>query len=188
MSHLASVAFGAGCLRSPENPGEPSGICGLFAPAQRSAGGDLLSCRLDGDTSSNEANGHRSQHDVDEIMRRWPATIRVFIRNRMLCIGCPIGIFHTAKDAGEVHDLDEETFSRELPAAMRDDDRAKAPSANRGPDWRQTTEAGKKSAWRSTVPVDVTRFLNLEEAQAVKQTGKTKAVFAELFGRAVASK
>lgn len=30
---------------------------------------------------------------VDEIMRRWPSTIRVMMRHRMLCLGCPIGIF-----------------------------------------------------------------------------------------------
>lgn len=66
---------------------------------------------------------------VDEIMRRWPATIRVFIRNRMLCIGCPIGIFHTVKDACEAHHLDEDAFSRELLTAMRSDDKASAPSA-----------------------------------------------------------
>jgi hybrid cluster-associated redox disulfide protein len=66
---------------------------------------------------------------VDEIMRRWPATIRVFIRNRMLCIGCPIGIFHTVRDACEAHDLEEESFSRELLAAMRADDKDNAPSA-----------------------------------------------------------
>ena len=66
---------------------------------------------------------------VDEIMRRWPATIRVFIQNRMLCIGCPIGIFHTVKDACQAHRLDEEAFSRELLAAMRSDGKANAPSA-----------------------------------------------------------
>ena len=66
---------------------------------------------------------------VDEIMRRWPATIRVFIRNRMLCIGCPIGIFHTVKDACEAHLLDEESFARELLAAMRGDVEANTPSA-----------------------------------------------------------
>lgn len=31
---------------------------------------------------------------VDQIMRRWPATIGVMIRHRMLCIGCPIGTSH----------------------------------------------------------------------------------------------
>lgn len=65
---------------------------------------------------------------VDEIMRRWPATIRVFMRNRMLCIGCPIGVFHTAADAARAHHLDEEQFASELLAAMRAEDEAKAPS------------------------------------------------------------
>lgn len=58
---------------------------------------------------------------VDEIMRRWPTTIRVFIRNQMLCIGCPIGVFHTVHDACNAHDLDEKSISRELLAAMAND-------------------------------------------------------------------
>lgn len=58
---------------------------------------------------------------VDEIMRRWPATIRVMIRNKMLCIGCPIGIFHTVSDACDAHRLDGEAFSTELLEAMRND-------------------------------------------------------------------
>ena len=35
--------------------------------------------------------------------------------------------------------------------------------------------------------IEVGQPVNLEEAKAVKQTGKAKAVFAELFGQAVAS-
>lgn len=66
---------------------------------------------------------------VDEIMRRWPATIRVMIRHRMLCIGCPIGIFHTVADACDAHRIEPEAFSRELLEAMRNDPVANAPSA-----------------------------------------------------------
>jgi len=69
---------------------------------------------------------------VDEIMRRWPATIRVMIRNRMLCIGCPIGIFHTVADACDAHRVELDTFSEELLEAMRTDPMANAPSAFRG--------------------------------------------------------
>jgi hybrid cluster-associated redox disulfide protein len=58
---------------------------------------------------------------VDEIMRRWPATIGVMIRNRMLCIGCPIGIFHTVADACAAHAIDEAAFSAELLSAMPGD-------------------------------------------------------------------
>ena len=61
---------------------------------------------------------------VDEIMRRWPETIRVFMRHQMLCIGCPIGDFHTVPEACEAHTIDEETISRELVAAMRGDSSA----------------------------------------------------------------
>ena len=69
------------------------------------------------------------QMTVDEIMRRWPETMRVMMRHKMLCIGCPIGIFHTVRDACEAHRLDEETFSRELLEAMRTDPAANASSA-----------------------------------------------------------
>ena len=36
---------------------------------------------------------------VDDVMRRWPATIRVFLNYRMRCVGCPIACFHTIEDA-----------------------------------------------------------------------------------------
>ena len=58
---------------------------------------------------------------VDEIMRRWPATIRVMMRNHMLCIGCPIGIFHTVADAAAAHAIDEAFLTAELLAAIRAD-------------------------------------------------------------------
>lgn len=66
---------------------------------------------------------------VDEIMRRWPMTIKVMMRHRMLCIGCPIGIFHTVADACQAHRLDIESFSAELLEAMQRDVVANGPSA-----------------------------------------------------------
>lgn len=66
---------------------------------------------------------------VDEIMRRWPATIHVMIRHGMLCVGCPIGTFHTVTDACAAHGVDEAAFSAELLDAMRRDPTANAPSA-----------------------------------------------------------
>jgi len=55
---------------------------------------------------------------IDTIMRRWPATIAVLIRHRMLCVGCPIGVFHTVMDACREHGIDEATFVRELGDAI----------------------------------------------------------------------
>jgi hybrid cluster-associated redox disulfide protein len=40
---------------------------------------------------------------VDDVMRRWPATIRVFLAFRMNCVGCPIAGFHTVDDACHEH-------------------------------------------------------------------------------------
>jgi len=73
---------------------------------------------------------------MDEIMRRWPATVRVLMRHGMLCIGCPISMFHTVTDACIAHDLEKEPFSNELLAAMQQDPFANEPSAfeDRPPD------------------------------------------------------
>lgn len=40
---------------------------------------------------------------VDTVMRRWPATIRVFLDRRFHCVGCPIACFHTVEDACREH-------------------------------------------------------------------------------------
>jgi hybrid cluster-associated redox disulfide protein len=51
---------------------------------------------------------------LDRLMRDWPGTVAVFVKHRMLCVGCPIGPFHTVSDACREHSIDEETFRREL--------------------------------------------------------------------------
>lgn len=47
---------------------------------------------------------------VDEVMRRWPSTIRVFLDFRMRCVGCPIAAFHSIDEACEEHDVDAHVF------------------------------------------------------------------------------
>ncbi len=54
---------------------------------------------------------------IDEVMRTWPRTIRVLMRRRMLCIGCPIGVFHTVAEACRAHEVDQADFLHELVAA-----------------------------------------------------------------------
>ena len=54
---------------------------------------------------------------VDEIMRRHPATIAVFLRHAFGCVGCPVAPFHTVVDACAEHGMDLETFLGELRAA-----------------------------------------------------------------------
>lgn len=55
---------------------------------------------------------------VDHLMRKWPDTVGVFLRRRMLCVGCPIGPFHTVADACREHSIDEEEFRQELRLAI----------------------------------------------------------------------
>ena len=51
---------------------------------------------------------------LSELMSRWPDTIAVFNRHKMLCVGCLISPFHTIVDACAEYGLDEEVFVAEL--------------------------------------------------------------------------
>jgi hybrid cluster-associated redox disulfide protein len=51
---------------------------------------------------------------VDDVMRRWPATIRVFLSFKFLCVGCPIACFHSVSDACREHHADEDAFMSAL--------------------------------------------------------------------------
>ncbi len=52
-----------------------------------------------------------------DLMARWPQTIPVFMREKMLCVGCLVSPFHTVVDACREYDLDEDRFVAELLAA-----------------------------------------------------------------------
>ena len=51
---------------------------------------------------------------VDDVMKEWPATIRVLLAYKMLCVGCPIGVFHTVADACREHEVELEAFLADL--------------------------------------------------------------------------
>ena len=53
-----------------------------------------------------------------ELMELWPQTIPVFIRHRMLCVGCLVSPFHTVSDACTEYELDEDSFLAELRQAV----------------------------------------------------------------------
>lgn len=54
-----------------------------------------------------------------DLMTRWPGTIPVFIRHKMLCVGCLISPLHTIVDACAEYGLDQDTFVAELTEAAR---------------------------------------------------------------------
>jgi len=51
---------------------------------------------------------------VDQVMQRWPASIRVFLDFKMGCVGCPIAPFHSVDEAGREHAIDAADFLRAL--------------------------------------------------------------------------
>lgn len=57
-------------------------------------------------------------HFMDEIQRRWPITIRVFLENRMACVGCALSGFDTLGDALEAYDLPQEAVLKALNASL----------------------------------------------------------------------
>ena len=64
---------------------------------------------------------------LSEMMQRWPQTIYVFLERQMLCVGCPIGPFHTVEDACREYGLDQAGLLRELRAAVNEEERLQAP-------------------------------------------------------------
>ena len=59
----------------------------------------------------------RSHLLVEDVMNRWPATIRVFLGFKMSCVGCPIASFHDVDDACREHGIDRDAFLAALTKA-----------------------------------------------------------------------
>jgi len=55
---------------------------------------------------------------VAEIMEAWPETISVFIRHRMLCVGCPIRRFHSIETICRLYGYPSSQFLNELSKAI----------------------------------------------------------------------
>jgi hybrid cluster-associated redox disulfide protein len=51
---------------------------------------------------------------VAEVLARWPQTIPIFLRYRMICVGCPIAPFETLAEVAAIYDLDLSRFLSEL--------------------------------------------------------------------------
>ena len=43
---------------------------------------------------------------VEQVMNRWPDSVRVFLDFGMDCVGCPIAAFHSVEEAGREYGID----------------------------------------------------------------------------------
>lgn len=75
---------------------------------------------------------------VSEIMKRWPAAMRLFIDRRLLCVGCPIAPFHTLTDVATEHGVDYD----DLAAAVLTIANADEARVGRVSDHRRSARAG----------------------------------------------
>ncbi len=57
-----------------------------------------------------EAHKVEADSIVDDVMRAWPATIRVFLDFHMDCVGCPIAPFHTIRDSCQAYGIETAAF------------------------------------------------------------------------------
>ncbi|WP_245474387.1 MULTISPECIES: DUF1858 domain-containing protein [unclassified Mesorhizobium] len=55
---------------------------------------------------------------MDDVMRKWPASIAVLIRHRMHCVGCHIAPFRSIAEACRDHRIDEGNFLKGLERAI----------------------------------------------------------------------
>ena len=54
---------------------------------------------------------------VDQVMKRWPASMRVFLDFGMGCVGCPIAAFHSVDEACREHRVDGHALLASLRSA-----------------------------------------------------------------------
>ena len=55
---------------------------------------------------------------VGELMSNYRSTISVFIRHKMMCIGCPVARIHDVEEACREHGISLDAFLGELDAAI----------------------------------------------------------------------
>jgi len=51
---------------------------------------------------------------VSELMRFYPSAIDVFIKRKMLCVGCPTESFHTLEDVARIYGISLTQFLKEI--------------------------------------------------------------------------
>lgn len=55
-----------------------------------------------------------SKMTISELIRIHPSSLDVFIKRKMLCVGCPTESFHTIEDVSCIYGIDLNQLMREL--------------------------------------------------------------------------
>ena len=70
-----------------------------------------------------------------EVMQRWPATVPVFIRHRLACVGCPFAPFETLAEIPAIYGLCADEFMGELQQSIDSTDEPTAISCQEETSW-----------------------------------------------------
>jgi hybrid cluster-associated redox disulfide protein len=62
-------------------------------------------------------NALTSDMTVEQVMSRWPDSVRVFLDFRMNCVGCPIAACHSVEEASREHGIDRRAVLAKLRSA-----------------------------------------------------------------------
>jgi hybrid cluster-associated redox disulfide protein len=62
--------------------------------------------------------GPSADMSVGETMSTWPATIAVFLEQRIDCVGCRIRRFHTISEVSKLYNLELDLFLAKLSKAI----------------------------------------------------------------------
>lgn len=55
---------------------------------------------------------------LNRLLNTWPETSSVFLKHKMLCVGCLVNPFHSVADACLEYCLDESEFREEMRLAI----------------------------------------------------------------------
>lgn len=59
---------------------------------------------------------------IEEVIKSWPATVSVFLKYGLHCLGCPMAAPETIKEAAKLHQVEIKKFIRELNKATKQND------------------------------------------------------------------
>lgn len=57
---------------------------------------------------------------AEDIQRRWPCTIPVFLRWKVACVGCPMAAFDTLADVARTYGLPYDHLLRDMEEAAQE--------------------------------------------------------------------
>ena len=56
---------------------------------------------------------------VNDLIRKWPQVIPVFIQFHMACVGCSLSAFETLEDAAKTYAIDPQHFIQRLEEVIK---------------------------------------------------------------------